>query len=155
MTKFVQVPISDLKDEILDWAVSKVSNPEGRDGFGWFERDSEGFLFDPLNECRYSPSTDWREGGPIIENSAIDLDSMPARAAKFRFHAIMTSSVKDGMGFYPRVSHYGPTALVAAMRCFVQSHCVENTIGVPEAMLAYERPKAASVTGGPTSFGGF
>lgn len=60
----------------------------------------------------FSPSTDWTEGGPIIEHERIDLDAW-----------------KAGIGWnastYYTAENYaempGPTLLVAAMRCFVAS----------------------------------
>lgn len=59
---------------------------------------------------RYSPSTDWAQGGPIIERERI--------------------SVNDGGFYYPgrrsawidaSFTAYGPTPLVAAMRAYVAS----------------------------------
>jgi hypothetical protein len=58
---------------------------------------------------QYLPSTDWAQGGPIIECEGICLHKY-----------------KDGSGWSATYSaqdpeQYGPTPLIAAMRCYVAS----------------------------------
>ena len=98
---------SELTGAALDWAVSKADNPPGQEGgMDWWERDSEGYLFDPLNECRYSPSTNWAQGGPIINRERIELKPTYAGWTGFL-----------GNKFFGN----GTTPLEAAMRCYVAS----------------------------------
>jgi hypothetical protein len=60
----------------------------------------------------YSPSSDWTQGGPILEHERIDCDAW-----------------KNGMGWnastYHTAEYYaempGATLLIAAMRCYVAS----------------------------------
>jgi hypothetical protein len=54
----------------------------------------------------YSPSTDWAQGGPIIEWEMIDLKCLPT---------------KQGGVIWRTVCADGPTPLIAAMRCYVAS----------------------------------
>ena len=70
----------------------------------------------------YSPSTDWSQGGPIIEREKINLETRD-----------------DPDGFYwvalvPNHRGDGPTALIAAMRCFVASK-LGPTVDIPKDLL--------------------
>jgi hypothetical protein len=62
----------------------------------------------------YSPSTNWAQGGPIIEREGMQL-SMEDRA---EWRATMWWDDTDGQR---EVLMKGPTALIAAMRCYVAS----------------------------------
>lgn len=67
---------------------------------------------------QYSPSTDWAQGGPIIEQEKITIsDSLDSWAA----------------GYNGTLRYFGPTPLIAAMRCFVASELGE-TVEVPEEL---------------------
>jgi hypothetical protein len=66
----------------------------------------------------YSPSTDWSQGGPIIEREKIEVSD----AGPF-WSASMTPG--DGLEFH----QLGDTYLQAAMRCFVASKYGD---GVPD-----------------------
>lgn len=118
----MKVKTSELTGAALDWAVSKASNPPGKDGWGWFERDDAGYLFDPLNECRYSPSTDWAQGGPIIELEGISVmrvyKDLPLPWCAERGEENFTNAI---------------TPLLAAMRCYVASKLGDD-IDVPEEL---------------------
>ena len=114
-----QINVAEATCPALDWAVATCEgyteyDPETdkllppRKEYGWVS------LFD-LNY-----STDWAQGGPIIEREGIDLDYWP-----------------DG-GYWQATSDtydsFGPTPLIAAMRCFVASKLGE-TAEVPEELL--------------------
>lgn len=64
---------------------------------------------------QYAPSTDWAIGGPIIEREAIGLfmGMEPERGDSERWGAF---SYRTGGS---SSAQYGPTYLVASMRCFV------------------------------------
>ena len=69
--------------------------------------------------CRYS--TDWAQGGPIIERELISV-----------------SSQTNGHSWAAKGAHnysYGPTPLIAAMRCFVASK-LGDKVDVPEELLS-------------------
>ena len=64
----------------------------------------------------YHPSTDWAQGGPLIEREGIDLS-------------------RGGRGWWAMVGTHPPcsgdTPLMAAMRCYV-SHKWNDQIEIPE-----------------------
>ena len=70
----------------------------------------------PGSMQRYSPSTDWSQGGPIIERERVSVCadfSHPADGAVvFRQWFAEMPTGKEG---------HGPTPLIAAMRAFVAS----------------------------------
>lgn len=87
---------SELTGTALDWAVAKC---EGVINGGDLDI---GFVL----EGGYTPSTDWAQGGPIIEREGITLEW----------------TGEDWMGYiWHDEEFFGPTPLIAAMRCYVAS----------------------------------
>ena len=114
---------SELIGPALDWAVAKC---EGHDvdmaRGGWVIFDTHRDDPPPFNEYndnrwhQYSPSTDWAQGGPIIEREKITLEW----------------TGENWMGYIRHDEElFGPTPLVAAMRCYVASK-LGDEIEVPE-----------------------
>ena len=107
----LEIKASELKDAFLDWAVGKCeymrhsleSDFCGRVGYAW------------------DYSTNWAKGGPIIEREFIDVVYCPGDAA---WRASMDMREKTH-------EQYGPTPLIAAMRCYVASK-LGDTIEIPE-----------------------
>ena len=96
---------SELTGAALDWAVAKCE--------GVVKGDSLDVGF--IREGGYSPSTDWAQGGPIIERERIAVMHIADRQPDQRWDA-------GEEGFTPtefRPLACGPTPLVAAMRCYV------------------------------------
>lgn len=79
----------------------------------------------------FCPSTDWQWGGPIIEREAIQLTPYePASTQpKNPEHWAAAIWMQDEM-----VDAYGPTPLIAAMRCFVASRLGES-VDIPEELV--------------------
>lgn len=81
-------------------------------------------------------STDWSQGGPIIEQALITLlglyehNTHPERRNKWLAYCRKAAHLADGKG--PAV-HHGPTPLVVAMRCFVASRLGEE-VDMPEEL---------------------
>ena len=98
---------SELTGAALDWAVEKCEgiNLEMHYALGGKE---------------WRPSTDWAQGGPIIERENICL-----RGIEGGFHAWYHQQP-------PKT--FGPTMLIAAMRCFVASKLGEE-VEVPDELL--------------------
>lgn len=72
----------------------------------------------------YKPSTDWAQGGPIIEREGIDVMFEGPE-----WYAYMRYEAADG---YNRTLQYdGPTPLIAAMRCYAASK-LGNNVEVPD-----------------------
>jgi hypothetical protein len=93
------VKTNELSGAQLDWAVAKC---EGNDGV-WYETDK-----DPIP---FTPSTDWAQGGPIIERERIDVMWGGDRWCAY-------TMTPDGE---TQLQTEGPTPLIAAMRGYVLS----------------------------------
>ena len=99
---------SELTGAALDWAVCEASGFFA--GYTQF-RSGKAFLkvYGVARNSHLHPSTDWAQGGPLIDRENITWDGQAATLCR---HV-------DGK--YPKWSEYGPTPLIAAMRCFVAS----------------------------------
>jgi hypothetical protein len=90
---------SELTDLALNWAVAKAIGE-----------------YKPVAVPHYS--TDWSQGGPIIERERIELEH-------------------DGFAWWARIKadedYTGPTPLIAAMRCYVTSK-LGDTVDLPEEL---------------------
>lgn len=123
---------ADLTGAALDWAVAKC---EGRkpSAYGGAVRatahpqfpDSPP-MFGP--ELRYS--TDWAQGGPIIEREKFDLSWQSAGREGWMAYA--DQGLTDAG--VPLFDGNGPTPLIAAMRCYVASK-LGDEIDVPKELL--------------------
>lgn len=135
------VKVSELTGEALDWAVATVEKmPLRRDPMGVGDKAGtywvwpEGWPPPKPGYMRvgraYSPSTDWSQGGPIIEREIHDL-GMDLWSRCY--------PVPDGMcaATYGRGAPdcyvYGPTPLIAAMRCYVASR-LGDEVEIPEEL---------------------
>lgn len=114
---------SELTGAALDWAVAKC---EGKDndcevhaGNVLYGRVTTGFT-------QYRPSTDWQQGGPIIEREQIGLDPF---ADYPRWQAFTPAPEQKDC----QPVAYGPTPLIAAMRCYVASK-LGDEVETPEEL---------------------
>jgi len=79
----------------------------------------------PITATTAEPySTDWAQGGPIIEKEEIQLSSSP-HSEGYWWYAQCMGSTKE---------FAGPTPLIAAMRCYVASK-LGDEVDVPEGLL--------------------
>ena len=108
----MKVKVSELTSPVLDWAVAEC------EGINLFE--TEGWIYMDGTRAVFRPTTDWRQGGLIIERQRIDL---------YGFDGEIWSAWNN-----LRAMQYGPTPLIAAMRCYVASK-LGDEIEVPEALL--------------------
>lgn len=108
--------VSELNGTALDWAVAKC---EGRGIEFEDPRDPwltcDGIADQPLHS--YTPSTDWSQGGPIIEREFI---------AVWFSKGDWKSQRRDTSN-----KQHGPTPLIAAMRCYV-SATIGEEVEIPE-----------------------
>lgn len=76
---------------------------------------------------KISPSTDWAQGGPIIDREKIAVSYEPSQLYddSCRWKALGSMSDND--------HQYGPTPLIAAMRCYVASK-MGDTVEGPEEL---------------------
>lgn len=73
----------------------------------------------------YQPSTNWEQGGPVIERVGIAISKVKA---------IKTRQWVAGLALPSKAPSYGPTPLVAAMRCYV-TQCLGNEVKIPRELL--------------------
>lgn len=93
---------SELTGAALDWAVAKAIGE-----------------YKPVAVPSYS--TDWAQGGPIIEREYIDTEYQLG-------DCVWVAMLQDNP-----YEQYGPTPLIAAMRCYVASK-LGDTVEIPEAL---------------------
>ena len=123
----MKIKTSELQGAALDWVVTiLVAKAEG---YPDFVLDTKHFLKmhilgEPLN---YDYSTWWAQGGPIIERERIGF--------KFSGDFGFCAWKSYGMGPHQNEhSQYGPTPLIAAMRCYVASK-LGDEVEVPDELV--------------------
>jgi hypothetical protein len=106
---------SELEGAALDWAVAKANYGDNMNAV---------MNHPAVANIPYTPSTDWVQGGPIIERENISTKAQqPDWAAYIAICDGMTDRVLPG-----------PTPLIAAMRCYVASK-LGDTVEIPEELL--------------------
>lgn len=109
----MKIKTSELTGAALDWAVAQC---EGHD-MDYFQ------VVDA-----YSPSTDWGQGGPIIERGKIAIAMYDdAWIAGYQVDGAVYFSCFD-------LEDEGPTPLIAAMRCRV-TRKLGDEVEVPEELV--------------------
>ena len=113
----MKIKVSELTGAALDWAVAKCEGvtvlPKMRGGcYVTLDRGETVLL------CY---STDWAQGGPIIEREKLDV---------FCSGSVWDASTGDR---HPNVIKTGTTPLIAAMRCYVAS-TLGDTIEIPKEL---------------------
>ena len=122
------IKVSEATERQLDWLVAKCEGLEstlnalldGQIKEGWWV---SGCYMNPniwVPFSRINFSTDWAQGGPIIEREGISIYRM---ASDWSAAYNPSGTPQDG-----------PTPLIAAMRCYV-SNCLGNEVEVPETLL--------------------
>ena len=108
----MKIKTSELTGAALDWAVAICEH-----NLGW----------EPEGEDRDHYSTDWAQGGPIIEQiKGFLLKHWLESNREGQCQAEIHNYDGDWIAF-------GPTPLIAAMRCYVASK-LGDTVGVPEKL---------------------
>ncbi len=123
---------SELIGSTLDWAVAKC---EGKNGVLHDDGITRCIMLENakgLYAGRFNPSTDWSQGGPIIEREEIELtkwglDGWGAKATNYQF----LNTSYENANF---CEEFGPTPLIAAMRCFVASR-LGDEVDIPEELV--------------------
>ncbi len=128
----------------LDWLVAKAEAlplvldpmgfrkdaPESPQAGWWVWLAQPGSMLigpggDTMSSRRYSPSTNWAQGGPIIERELIGTGPRPE--SSIWPEPWLAASPKDDAMFW------GATPLIAAMRCYVTSK-LGDSVEVPEEL---------------------
>lgn len=158
MSKTVNVRTAELQGAALDYCVAITEGYECQfddEVSGPWLVPAEGYLHDEKPLGRFKPSTDWGQGGPLIEEHAITVlrcdddwgeddegfctnERIPVWCAVKGQHSIQSSTEHQQheamYQVYEDEALYGPTPLVAAMRCLVASK-LGATVSTPVGLL--------------------
>ena len=117
----MKIKTSELNRAALDWAVAVCEH-----NVGW----------EPEGEDRDYYSTDWAQGGPIIERAGMEFSSELCDDSGRYIRCdpediyLAKCQIEDAMA--PTCA-WGPTHLIAAMRCYVASK-LGAEVEVPEEL---------------------
>jgi hypothetical protein len=116
----MKIKTSELAGPALDWAVAKCEGYEARvrgatNGVQYIQAQHPLFGW-----ADWGPSTDWSQGGPIIEREEINTNIGGQWVA---------TMVRPGTSY----RGHGPTPLIAAMRCYVASK-LGDEVEIPEEL---------------------
>ena len=121
----MKIKTSELAGAVLDWAVSKCEGFNAEALVALAKRV-------PGKQCgvfltKYS--TDWAQGGPIIEREGLEL------SVHIIHNGVITgwACEKDWPSTYQKGAT-GPTPLIAAMRCYVASK-LGDEVDVPDELI--------------------
>jgi hypothetical protein len=107
------VKTSELTGAALDWAVAKCEGHTDSKDFAWY--------YDRRNTFNFS--TDWSQGGPIIEREKLTV-------APYQDGGWLCTHPTDRW----HGNKSGPTPLIAAMRCYVASKLGDD-VEIPEELV--------------------
>ena len=114
----------------LDWAVAKC---EGKNGVLHDDGITRCIVIATASgvyKGTWKPSVNWSQGGPIIEREEIGT-SRNAPCTKGRDWEARGSITAKGAGY---LWGYGPTPLIAAMRCYVASK-MGDEVAIPNELI--------------------
>lgn len=129
--RVVDVQVSGLVGAALDWAVAKAENVFVHIGDPELGDDLRVFFV--RGGCmatvfRYSPSTDWKIGGPLIDRYGLSL--IAPEEGFSQWSAVKEWCHGDIESTYPE----SPTALIAVCRAIVAGHLGE-VVSVPAELV--------------------
>lgn len=127
----MKVKTSELTGAALDWAVAKC---EGLLCFG-YRTDGKRFAVEDSdgNIEGFMPSTDWAQGGPIIEREKIETRESDGKWIAMWWADNSGMAKKPAQRFEFNRMTKDKTPLIAAMRCFVASK-LGDEVDVPEEL---------------------
>ena len=123
----MKIKTNELTGAALDWAVAKCK--------GWIKGDITHPKFcrlwrDQIRTPATYPSTDWAQGGPIIERERLQLIT---ELGGEMWVCSSPKAVEIG-GYRKYCFASGPTPLIAAMRCYC-SFKLGDEVDVPDELL--------------------
>jgi hypothetical protein len=127
----MKIKTQDLEGPALDWLVCKalgLIDLEVKIGANSMTKavviDECGLLFDMRYGIQVRPSTDWSQGGPIIEREWIALEFLAG--AGDAGMDVWVASIRG-------IDECGPTPLIAAMRCYCCAK-LGDEVEIPEEL---------------------
>ncbi len=116
----MKIKTAELPVPALDWAVAKCEGPNSV--AACYYVDDLPVYLDEAPTPEWKPSTDWAQGGPIIEREGISLEWSG------------WGGDEQWIAYLKHDDEFkGPTPLIAAMRCYVASKLGEE-IDIPEEL---------------------
>ena len=136
----MKIKTTELTGAALDWAVAKCEGilepihgePQPRVVF-YSDQWQRYMRLNPPPQVyytdRYEPSTDWSQGGPIIERERITInyDNLDGTGPCKAYY--LSTLFEEEEGWH----QYGPTPMIAAMRCYVASK-LGDEVEIPEEL---------------------
>ena len=131
----MKIKTADLIGPALDWAVGVAASMpihvSKQTKFPTFNKVLCRMGDDDSTDFRaYTPSSNWSQGGPIIEREMINVKSNLARMREHPEYDWWADCPEKRIC----VSFNGPTPLVAAMRCYCCSK-LGNEVDVPDELV--------------------
>jgi hypothetical protein len=146
----MKIKTSGLIGAQLDWAVAKCEGGfdlnqrqdwDNKPWFFYFRDDEDPERVDKIYLSEYEPSTDWSQGGPIIEREGINIRTI--RKEGHAMHGEWLAAYDHGntgttvqwvkRECWPKHYWKSPSILVAAMRCYVASK-LGDEIEIPDEL---------------------
>lgn len=125
----MKVKVNDASGLVLDWMVAKCEGIQLNDRL--LKRRvliPSGITGAIQNDCNYSPTEYWAQGGPIIEREKIEV-----RPFANYWIAVKNFPSEYGQGI-ACTSQQGKYPLIAAMRCYVASK-LGDEVEVPDEIV--------------------
>ena len=124
----MKIKIAEATPLQLDWLVAQIEGATPQQ-WEWFVEYNKYRDDDQKSRC-YDYSSYWNAGGPIIEREGVSL----VRQEHDGYYSawIWKDSRKNPLS--PTAEGYGPTPLIAAMRCYVASK-LGDTVDIPEELI--------------------
>lgn len=120
----MKIKTSELTDTALDWVVGTLELVD------FYFNEFDGICRYTLSDNLYSPSEEWAIGGPIIEREGIAIQPVRLEGNVKGWQAVIDLDEGDFMV----QEEYGPTPLIAAMRCYVASK-LGDEVEVPDELI--------------------
>ena len=118
------IKVSETTDKQVTFMVAKcMGHLDDETIIRRLEPDEEGWCI--------AYSTDWAQGGPIIEQEKLDISFIPEDAPEQSFWIAKTLLPATHRDFWH--TGYGTTPLIAAMRCYVSSK-LGDEVEIPEEL---------------------
>jgi len=123
----MKVKTSEAKDQVLSYLVANCIYKPDEFVISRGRVFVYGYRYQPLHAANYfDPSSNWAQGGPIIEREWLDVTPWPNESDEdLRWQCKQHDSI-DCVAF-------GPTPLIAAMRCYVASK-LGDEVEVPDEL---------------------
>jgi len=119
----MKIKTSEAKDQVLDYLVAKCKG---------FEPPSNLTVAGQKFSRLHAYSTDWAQGGPIIEREGITVSRTDQKSYKGPWVAYRIEHLFEDE--YEHEYQHGQTPLIAAMRCYVASK-LGDEVDVPDELM--------------------